>query len=280
MSLKVIVLDIDGTLLNDDKVISPTTHEVLVKSLEKGYQIILCSGRPLNGVYKYGKALDFEKYGGLLIGYNGAKVYDYQNKELLYNQTMDIEKSKEALNYLKDFEVITMIDNDTYMFVDDAYKADVTIDGVTKNIIEYESRCCDFKVCEVGDQAEFLNYHLNKILVSGNPEYLVENYDKLSEPFIGIFNCAMSSPFYFEYTAINVSKQSGLEFALKQLKVDKSEVIGFGDSFNDLPLFEGVGIKVAMGNAIDQLKEVADIIAPDNNNDGVAKVLVEVLDLQ
>lgn len=104
MAIKVIIMDIDGTLVNDEKVITPLTKETLLKAQDKGVRLVLASGRPTSGLLKLAEELDMENHHGLFVCFNGSKVVDCQSHETLYNHAISVEDSKAVLEHLKNFK--------------------------------------------------------------------------------------------------------------------------------------------------------------------------------
>ena len=116
MDLKAIVLDIDGTLLNDQKIITPRTRESLLRAQEAGVKLVLASGRPLPAMLKFSKELKMEHYHGLLLSNNGACVTDCATDEMLFSQSISEEIGAALLTHLEQFEVKPMIAHKDYMY--------------------------------------------------------------------------------------------------------------------------------------------------------------------
>ena len=115
---KIIIMDVDGTLTNSQKIVTPKTKAALMKAQELGIKLILASGRPTSGLIGLGHELQMDKYHGLFVCYNGSKVVDCQTKEELFNQPLSIEEGKAVLEHMKKFNrVRPMIDKGEYMFV-------------------------------------------------------------------------------------------------------------------------------------------------------------------
>jgi Cof subfamily protein (haloacid dehalogenase superfamily) len=274
MAIKAIVMDVDGTLANDEKEISQKTKETLLKAQKMGVLLILASGRPTTGLEKYGAELEMDKNNGLLISYNGSKVVNFQTKEDIFNEPMSVENAKAVLEHMKKFNVKPMIDKDDYMYVNNVYNCMIQFRGEDFNVIKYESRGGNYKLCEIDDLAEFVDYPLNKILTAGDPEYLQEHYLEMMEPFKDKLNCMFTGPFYFEFTAKNIDKAKALDSVLKPLNIKPDEVIAFGDGHNDISIVKYAGIGTAMENAVSDLKDAADEITLSNNHDGIAESLI------
>ncbi|MBC1762307.1 HAD family phosphatase [Listeria welshimeri] len=273
MTTQAIILDIDGTLLNDDKKISPETKKALITAQQNGVKLILASGRPTTGMHLYAEQLEMKKYHGLLVSYNGAKVVDCQTKEELFNQTLTIAEGKAVLEHMKQFEVKVMIDKDDYMYVNNVYDCYIPYKGEEINIIQYESRGGNFKLCEKEDLAAFLDYRINKILTAGDPDYMQKNYQAMMAPFKNTLNCVFTADFYFEFTAKNIDKAKALDTVLTPMGIHTENIIAFGDGHNDITMVKYAGTGIAMDNAVPELKAVANSITLSNNKDGIAHVL-------
>ncbi|MBC1343819.1 HAD family phosphatase [Listeria welshimeri] len=273
MTTQAIILDIDGTLLNDDKKISPETKKALITTQQNGVKLILASGRPTTGMHLYAEQLEMKKYHGLLVSYNGAKVVDCQTKEELFNQTLTIAEGKAVLEHMKQFEVKVMIDKDDYMYVNNVYDCYIPYKGEEINIIQYESRGGNFKLCEKEDLAAFLDYRINKILTAGDPDYMQKNYQAMMAPFKNTLNCVFTADFYFEFTAKNIDKAKALDTVLTPMGIHAENIIAFGDGHNDITMVKYAGTGIAMDNAVPELKAVANSITLSNNKDGIAQAL-------
>lgn len=273
MTTQAIILDIDGTLLNDDKKISTKTKEALITAQQNGVKLILASGRPTTGMHLYAEQLEMEKYHGLLVSYNGAKVVDCQTKEELFNQALTVSEGKAVLEHMKNFEVKVMIDKDDYMYVNDVFDCYVPYKGEEINIIQYESRGGNFKLCEKDDLAAFLDYRISKILTAGDPAYMQENYQAMMAPFKDSLNCVFTADFYFEFTAQGIDKAKALDTVLSPLGIHPENIIAFGDGHNDITMVEYAGTGIAMSNAVPELKAAASSVTLSNNEDGIAHVL-------
>ena len=127
--------------------------------------------------------------------------------------------------------------------------------------------------------AAFVDFEINKILTFGDPDYLPEHYKEMMEPFKDRLNCMFTSDFYFEFTAKGVDKAKALDTVLIPMGYKKEKLMAFGDAQNDKSMVEYVGLGVAMGNASDELKAVANEITDTNNNDGIAKAIMEHIEL-
>lgn len=277
MTIKAIVLDIDGTLLNTGKIISEKTKQALIAAQEEGIKVILASGRPTTGMLELAEQLEMTKYEGFLVSYNGARVTDCLTKEVLFNQAMSIETGQAILEHLKNFDVIPMIDKEDYLYVNDVYSGMLDLPDGAFNIIEYEARGGNFKLSEIDDLAAFATFPINKILIAAQPEYLQKIAPALHAPFDEIVTAAFSAPFYFEFTDKGIDKAKALNTVFPEMGIHSENIIAFGDGHNDRSIIEYTGIGVAMGNAVDALKEIADDVTLSCDEDGIAAGLEKYL---
>ena len=272
-------MDIDGTLTNDQKVISPRTREKLLAAQESGIKLILASGRPAWGLHALAQELDLQNHDGLLVAFNGAHVVDAQTDEVLFDQAMPADELHRLIDHLRNFDVIPMISLGRDLHVEDSYHCMITLpDGSRKNIVKYERDACDLKIREVESLHEVVDtYPVDKLLTAGDPAYLQAHYEEMYAPFKQTLSGMFTADWYFEYTAPGIDKACALEGALPKLGIDASEVVSFGDGQNDKSMIEWAGTGVAMGNAVDEVKAVAQMVTANNNEDGIAVALDKLL---
>ena len=278
MAIKAILLDIDGTLTNSKKEITPMTKEVLMKAQDKGIRLVIASGRPAKGLFQYGDQLDMRYNHGLFVAYNGARVVDCETGDVLVDITIDKNTTKEVLHHLKKFNVRPLITHGSHMVVEDVYNCMVSDKGRVFNVLEYESRMNSYRLMETEDLEKFIDFPVNKILTAGDSDYLEQHYKKMAAPFEGRLSMMFTANFYFEYTAMNVNKGTSLSKAMERLGIKPEECIAFGDAQNDISMLEYAGIGVAMANAQQAVLDMADEITDDNEHDGIAKSLLKHID--
>lgn len=279
MAIKAILLDIDGTLTNSKKEITPLTKEVLLKAQAQGIRLVIASGRPAKGIFQYGDQLDMRYNHGLFVCYNGARVVDCGTGEVLVDITIDRETTKEVLRHMKKFDVRPVITHGSHMVVEDVYNCMISDHGRQFNVIEYESRMNGYRLMETEDLEKFIDFPVNKILTAGDSEYLEAHYKEMAAPFEGRLSMMFTANFYYEFTALNVNKGRALTMAMERLGIRPEECIAFGDAENDISMLEYAGIGVAMGNAQKAVLDIADEVTDDNEHDGIARSLMKHLSL-
>lgn len=271
-NIKAILLDIDGTLTNDEKNITPRTREALLKCQEKGVILVLASGRTANGLSRYAADLDLAHHNGVLVCYNGAKSLNCETGQVYFEQSMTVEQGARVLEHMKNFNVAPVIDHGAYMYVNNCFFT-IERDGKPWYILEYEAHSNNYKLCEKHDLAAFVDFRINKILNAGQPEYLQQVAQEMAAPFEGELSAMFTAPFYFEFTPLGVDKVRALKDTFEALGIDQSEVMSFGDAQNDLTMIKWAEVGVAMGNAVDEVKAEADYVTGTNNEDGIADAL-------
>ena len=275
--IKAIVLDLDGTLLNSRKEITPDTKQALLKAQKAGIRLALASARSLNGLARFGRQLELERNHGMLICYNGGLITDAQSRDTLYSRAMPKELAAEICRFLKQYDVIPMIDRGKYLYLNDVFAGTIHYNGGELDIIRYESRSNEFLICETEDLAEWIDSDVPKILVAAEPELLDEIEEKLAAPFRDRAKAGRTAPYYFEYNARDADKAAAMLQAFKAAGISSDEMMAFGDAQNDESMIRAVGYGIAMGNAVDSLKEIAFDVTDDCDRDGIAKALYKYL---
>lgn len=273
--IKAILLDIDGTLTNDAKEITPATVAALKAAQDKGVILVLASGRADVGLHRFADALDMKRHNGVFVAFNGAKSLNYETGEVYFEQAMTVEQGRRVLEHMKGFEVCSCIDYGSYMLTDNAYFT-IERDGAPYLIVEYEAHGNGFLVREEADLAAKVDWGINKILNAGEPAYLQEHWQEMYAPFEGELSAMFTAPFYYEFTPLGVDKSRALRETFAALGIDQSEIVAFGDAQNDRTMLEWAGCGVAMGNAVDEVKAVADYVTLSNNEDGIAAALADL----
>ena len=273
--IRAILLDIDGTLTNSEKIITPKTIEALMKAQDKGIRLVIASGRLEKGLYQWAVPLGMDYHHGVFVAGNGAKVLDCQSGEVYFHQSLSPAESRAVLEHMKKFRVSPIIAKDDYMYTNDVFAGMIhrSPGGDVFNVIQYESRSNSYILCEKRDLAAFADFEMEKILTAGEPDYLQENWQAMAEPFRDTLSCMFTAPFYFEFTAKNVDKAKAIDAMGKKLGIRAEEMIAFGDAQNDISMLKYAGIGVAMGNAVREVKEIADEVTLSNDEDGIAHSL-------
>ncbi len=266
--IRLIAVDIDGTLTNQDKRITPRTQRALLEAQKQGAALVLASGRPACGLKNYALQLHLPAYGGKLVAFNGGLLADAKTGEVLYERKMPLPLAKEVLRHLRQFPVTVMLCDGEALVVEDENGYQV----------EYEANCNRLRITKTDSLEEYLDFSPYKLLASANPPYLADIHEQLSAPFPGRLSTFFSAPFFFEFVPLGVSKADALQKLCERQGIHRQEVLCFGDEENDLEMIRFAGHGVAMGNACGLLKQAADEITLSNDEDGIAAVVERYLD--
>lgn len=259
---KLIAIDMDGTLLREDKTISKETLRAIQKAKTKGVSVVLSTGRPLDGIKKYLKELDLMRDEDYAIAYNGALVQNTKSNEIIAKTLMKLEDV-------------------TYLY-DISKKLNVNIHLLSKNSCitpkwnPYSQLEKDMNEIPL-EIADFDNLPTDttivKIMMVDDPEVLSEAISKLPKEVYDRYSVLRSSPYFLEFLDKKVNKGYGVALLAKKLGIESDEVICIGDAGNDIHMIQFAGLGVAMGNAFPEVKEVADYITLSNEENGVAHVI-------
>lgn len=260
---KVLVLDIDGTVVNSAKEITLATKQAINHIMDKGHGVMLASGRPLPGMRRFSRELGLEERGGYLMASNGAKVVECRTGEIVYQKLLPLSIVPRIYEYAKahDCGLITFLgENSISAFEPDEY-------------VLYEAKINSITAVYVEDWPTFVNFDINKCIVTAEPAK-AEIYEKeLQELFVGVANVFRSDPYFIEVVPVGVDKALSLEQILPLLGVKQEQLVCCGDGFNDITMLKYAGVGVAMGNAQPLVKAVADYVTATNDEDGIVEVI-------
>lgn len=263
MKRKMLVLDIDGTLTNSQKQISPRTLEAVLRVQRQGHIVVVASGRPTPGMRSVAEQLRLSEFGGYLLSYNGARIANMKTGEVVCH----LQLPQEYLPKLYDFAAKNGIGLVTYE--DDSIVTGLPCDQYT----ELESRINSIPVHCVENFVEYVDFPVTKCLFTAPTDRAPALERELAAMFVGKLSIYRSEPFFIEAMPLHVDKARSLERLLEHLHMDVSDVIACGDGFNDLSMIRFAGIGVAMANAQDVVKKAADYVTLSNDEDGVAHVI-------
>lgn len=268
MKYKLLVLDVDGTLLNDEREISKRTLAALLKVQQMGVRIVLASGRPTYGLMPLAKTLELGNYGGFVLSYNGCQIIKAQNGEILFERRIN----PEMLPYLEKkarkngFAIFTYHD-DTLITdsPDNEYIKNEALLNNLKIIREDEfSTAIDFAPCKC-------------MLVSDKEKALIGLEQHWEKRLAGTLDAFRSEPYFLEVVSCGVNKANTLGALLEHLGVTREEVIAVGDGVCDVTMLQLAGMGVAMGHSQDSVKVCADYVTASNEEDGVALAVEKLI---
>jgi Cof subfamily protein (haloacid dehalogenase superfamily) len=264
MSYKMIVLDLDDTLLRDDHTISERTKQALMAAQEMGVKVVLASGRPTFGMKHIAEELSLAKYGSFILSFNGGKILNCQTFEEIFSSTLT-PKAVHSLYEISRREGVYI----------HTYVGDEIITEEENPYTTIESDLTGLPINVVDKFIDAVSEPVVKVLMVDAPEKLKVVETKLQAELAEEFSVMRSKPFFLEFTEKGVTKGTSLNQLIQVFGINRDEVIAIGDSYNDLAMIEFAGLGVAMGNAPDDIKKIADFVTDTNMNDGVAKVVEE-----
>lgn len=266
---KLIALDIDGTLLNSKKEITSKVYESIQEAKEKGFKIVLSTGRPLQGVTPLLEKLNLTDSGDYVICFNGALVQEVKSKKVIADIDMSVEDFRTIYNRVcKPNNTNIHINTTTHLITPQETPHKYTI---------HESKLNNIGIEYVNENDIDSNIKFCKVMIVDEPERLEEIIATIPQELYEKYTIVRSAPFFLEFLNINANKGTALEALCKSIGLPVEKTIAVGDEENDQHMIKLAGLGVAMGNARDTIKEIADYITDTNNNHGVAKTIDKFL---
>ena len=263
MDYKLIALDIDGTLTNSRKELTPRTRYALLEAQAQGKKVIIASGRHPLGVYPIARDLRLDAYGGYIMSFNGSKIIECATDRTIVSKFFPREYLADIVGVIKDSNVTIITFDEKRIY------ANTKVNDYT--YIERDVLKTDMVVVE--DFVSEIKFDVNKILLAGEP-YELDEYQKiLTKRYDGLLEIYKSAPYFLELMPFGVSKGSMLPLLLEKLGVSRDELIAFGDNYNDMTMIGYAGMGVAMGNGEPEIKKIANYVCASNDEDGIADVI-------
>lgn len=271
MAKKILFLDLDGTLLNDQKQITTGNRNAIEKALAQGHNVVIASGRPLPATLSQAEKLNLTSAGCYVIAYNGAVLWDCGEQKELYTHGLDFQQ--------------------VYTIFDEANRRGLHIQTYTKDCVVVEPQCDDEAVRRY---CSFINIdyqvikNVRKDLTQPPAKVLIidfDNHEILESVAEWIRNalqdevdCFFSNPYYLEIVRKDINKGDAVARLCRLLQHPIENAIAVGDEANDIPMIQAAGVGVAMANSVPAVKEIADYITKrDNNHDAIQEVIERFL---
>lgn len=283
---KLIAIDLDGTMLNSYGIVTENTKKVIKKTIERGTDVIIASGRPIDSIKAIAKEIGSEKY---FIAGNGALIYDIQKNEIIYEKYMTKEKVLEIIKICEENSISYNVYTDKTILAkalkynvlyyhkenlkkEESKKTNISI---VDNMYEYVKNMQEEKFLKITICDE------NRSVFSSIIRKLreIKGIDVLDVSHMSRKTIKQGSediPIEYYYTEIsleNVDKWDAILYLIEKLNLDKTEVMSIGDNINDKKMIENAGLGIAMQGSTPIVTEVANYTTDTNNNDGVAKAL-------
>ena len=287
---KLVAIDLDGTMLNSYGVVTENTKKIIKEKIEKGIEIIIASGRPIDSIKAIAKEIGSKNY---FIGGNGAVIYDIQKDKIIYEKYMPKEKVLEIVktceensityNVYTDKTILatTLKYNVLYYHKENLKKPEdkKTNIIIVKDMYDYISKMEEEKFLKIticDDTKSVFNSIMRKIKQIGDIEVL--DVSHMSRKIIRQGTEEVPIEYYYtEISSKNVDKWDAIQFLMKEMKIEKEEVIAIGDNMNDKKMIQNAGLGIAMEGSIPTITNLAKYVTDTNNNEGVAKALEKFL---
>lgn len=266
--IKMIGLDCDGTLLNDNKELTDYSRKVLERAIEQGIVIVVATGRPLTGIPKQVLAMEGVRYA---LTSNGARIVDMQENKVISECTMPTKTARELLQMFSAYDTYkeVFIDGQGYADREDLERVDEYVD--TESMARYV-RECRKPVENIAKLLQDDGIRVDKVHVMfRNQEERMKAFDEVGKVEGITTTCAISNN--IEVNMLGVNKGEGLLRLGKLLGIERDEIMACGDGMNDLEMLKAVGFGVAVENAMEEVKKAADYVTDTNENNGVAKAI-------
>lgn len=266
--IQLIAIDLDGTLLTDDKQLPQANIDAIHQAIQEGVQVVICTGRTLPGVREIMAQLPFDGEDDFLILQNGSVTHRLHNLEIVEQVTLSQPARAALMAFARVFDEegaqLVAFDQEGMMLMSQ-YEAN--------EIVISDSKVLGTPITSFTAE-EFLAFEgFNKAMVLGEPNILDALKDRVPNELFDHFSPVRSQPIIAEFLVKGVSKASALKALAERLAIDAQHVMAIGDQLNDLEMLEWAGLGVAMGNAVSGIKEVADVVTSSNEDAGVAQAI-------
>jgi len=261
MTIKLVALDLDDTLLDDGLNISPVCRRTIQAVRSRGVRITISTGRMFKSALPYAEQLDIDVP---LITYQGAWVKSSRSGEVLYHKPVPTDLTREIIDYFQTQGI----------HVHSYYNDHLVMEKLTPEGEAYAAlagvqiRLVDSMTAEL-ERAEAMKI----MAISHHETQLLLMQDYLQRIYQSRLHITRSKPYFLEVMHPEADKARALQVIASHFKLDRDEVMAVGDSFNDLEMIKWAGLGVAMGNAVPVVKAAADYITKSNEEEGVAEAL-------
>ncbi|MCF6515268.1 Cof-type HAD-IIB family hydrolase [Lactobacillus sp. S2-2] len=260
--IKMIALDLDGSLLTDEKTITEENKKELKKLHNQGIKIVICTGRPINAIKNYLIDLDLFEFNDFTVCFNGGLVLNNVTENIMFKKSLENQQIEMLHKFVSEnHHPLDILDFDKVYQINDLKSS--IYQSVIKAPIEFES----IKYKNLPDE------DFAKGIIATQPEEIDQILNEVSPEMEDNFYIVRSQPTILEFLPKGVNKKGGLQALLNHFDLDFSNLMAFGDAKNDYEMLQAAEVGVAMENAKPDIQEVANDVTLNNNNSGVADYL-------
>ncbi|WP_394156210.1 Cof-type HAD-IIB family hydrolase [Vibrio campbellii] len=258
---KLIALDMDGTLLNSEKVISEENKQAIAKAREAGVTVVLASGRPLEGMQDKLDELNIDSDKDFVLYYNGSMVKNIGTNEIIHQQIIDGKAAKKIARKARELGAYVHAFSQEHGLITEE----------NNPYTDIEAKINGLEITEMNFDALEDDHGIIKAMMVAEPSKLTEVIAALPAELKEEFTVVQSAPFFLEFLNPSSNKGIGVSAIAEYLGIEAEEVICMGDAENDHHMLEYAGLGIAMANAMEETKRIANYIAESNDDHGVAK---------
>lgn len=264
MTIKVMALDIDGTLLDDRKVLSAANREAVLMAQQQGIEVVLCTGRPIQGVQMVSELLRLPTDLSYYVAYNGSLVENWKDKTTIFSKQLSRQTAAMICRLIEPYSV------DVHGFTEKgiiSFKPEIASYTVRESYLS----AAPLQYCEVSQLDRQTAFY--KFMIVGEPEKLEQFYQVAHSELLQSVDCYFSEPHYLEVVPKGINKGAALQQLLTHLKLSTDQLLAIGDNYNDLEMLQLASVGVAMANSPQAIKDQSDHVTDSNNHSGVAAAI-------
>ena len=267
--IKLIAIDMDGTLLNQRKQLLEETKQYFKDFHNKGTEtlLVLCTGRPESGIRPYLKDLGYLEENHYIISQNGANIYESLNGKRVMDAFLDSEEIQKWIELGKKHGVSVMGAGVDFYY---------SFDEEPTEWMEFDVKIVNGSLKRISKE-ESLSTEFYKLLLLGDEKQLNEFETVIPDEWRDEFYVVRSQKYLIEVLTKGVNKAYGLKKLTAELNINQDEIVAIGDAANDIEMLEYAGLAIAMGNASEEVKAIADIVTDTNENNGVIKAIDKLI---
>ena len=267
-TIRMIGVDLDGTLLNSEKQLTAYTREVLKKAIEQEVAVVVATGRPFSGVPDELKHFPGIRYA---LTANGARILDMQKQKVVYENLLSVESSEKVIDILRKHHAIHEFFVDGVDYMNEYGLKNVYAYFEDPHMAEY-LQSTRIPVKDVKEKLQTMKCEVDKLQgIFRNQKDKEEALEELNTLSGIVVTAAMDNN--LEINKEGTNKGLGLLQLGKSLGISREEIMACGDGGNDVEMLKEVGFAVAMANGSDPVKKAADFVTVSNDEDGVAKAI-------
>ncbi|NEZ50041.1 Cof-type HAD-IIB family hydrolase [Clostridium botulinum] len=259
---KLIAIDMDGTLLNSDKKLSRENIATINEAMKRGIRVAICTGRPYSGIEPYASEIGLCNEDEYIISQNGSYVSNGNDTKTISAKYLKEQEVNEILSYLQEKNVgIVLVTDKEYLAYNCEINEEMNHDAA---LVFKEIKKFDVNKNNIED------LKLLKIMIMDKADKIDELTKNMDKSITSNFYVVRSMPYLIEIMAKNIDKGYGLLKLARYLNIKDEEIMVIGDELNDIGMFRVAGMGVAMANANEEIKKLADFITLSNDENGVS----------